>query len=70
MRALWTGSISFGLINIPIKIFSVQESTLDMDILDEKDHANIKFMRVNENMGKEVKIPLGKRFMDCGRFLI
>lgn len=51
MRALWTGSISFGLINIPIKIFSVQESTLDMDILDEKDHANIKFMRVNENYG-------------------
>ncbi|MES2573782.1 MAG: Ku protein [Bacteroidota bacterium] len=55
MRAIWTGSISFGLINIPIKIFSaVQESTLDMDMLDEKDHANIKFMRVNENTGKEV----------------
>lgn len=55
MRSIWTGSISFGLINIPIKIFSaVQESTLDMDMLDEKDHANIKFMRVNENTGKEV----------------
>lgn len=55
MRAIWTGSISFGLINIPIKIFSaIQESTLDMDMLDRKDHANIKFMRVNENTGKEV----------------
>lgn len=55
MRSIWTGSISFGLINIPIKIFSaVQESTLDMDMLDQKDHANIKFMRVNENTGKEV----------------
>ncbi|GEC72323.1 DNA end-binding protein Ku [Flavobacterium flevense] len=55
MRAIWTGSISFGLINIPIKIFSaVQESSLDMDMLDKKDHANIKFKRVNENTGKEV----------------
>ncbi|MEZ0130807.1 Ku protein, partial [Flavobacterium sp. LBUM151] len=55
MRSIWTGSISFGLINIPIKMFSaVQESSLDMDMLDEKDHANIKFKRVNEKTGKEV----------------
>lgn len=55
MRAIWSGSISFGLINIPVKLFSaVQESSLDMDMLDEKDHANIKFKRVNENTGKEV----------------
>jgi DNA end-binding protein Ku len=55
MRSIWTGSISFGLINIPIKLFSaVQESSLDMDMLDKKDHANIKFKRVNENTGKEI----------------
>jgi DNA end-binding protein Ku len=55
MRSLWTGSISFGLINIPVKLFSaVEESTLDMDMLDKKDHANIKFKRINEKTGKEV----------------
>ncbi|MDW8850470.1 Ku protein [Flavobacterium sp. MMLR14_040] len=55
MRSIWTGSISFGLINIPIKMFSaVQESSLDMDMLDAKDHSNIKFKRVNEKTGKEV----------------
>ena len=55
MRSMWTGSISFGLINIPVKLFSaVQESNLDLDMLDSKDHANIKFKRVNENTGKEV----------------
>ncbi|MDR6762162.1 DNA end-binding protein Ku [Flavobacterium sp. 2755] len=55
MRSIWTGSVSFGLINIPIKMFSaVQESSLDMDMLDKKDHANIKFKRVNEDTGKEV----------------
>ena len=55
MRSIWTGSISFGLINIPIKLFSaVQDSSLDLDMLDSKDHSNIKFKRVNESTGKEV----------------
>ncbi len=55
MKPIWTGSISFGLINIPVKVFSaVQESTLDLDMLDGRDNSNIKFKRVNENTGKEV----------------
>jgi DNA end-binding protein Ku len=55
MRAIWTGSIGFGLVNIPIKLYSaVEESTLDLDMLDKKDHSNIRFKRVNENTGKEV----------------
>ena len=55
MRSIWTGAIGFGLVNIPIKLFSaIQDSSLDLDMLDKKDHANIKFKRVNENTGKEV----------------
>jgi DNA end-binding protein Ku len=55
MKAIWTGSIGFGLVNIPVKMFSaVQDSTLDLDMLDRKDHSNIRFKRVNENTGKEV----------------
>ncbi|MFV5695417.1 Ku protein [Flavobacterium sp. LB3P122] len=55
MRPIWTGTISFGLINIPVKLFSaVQESSIDLDMLDSKDHANIKFKRVNEITGKEI----------------
>lgn len=55
MRAIWTGSIGFGLVNIPVKLYSaVEESTLDLDMLDKKDHANIKFKRVNERTGREV----------------
>jgi DNA end-binding protein Ku len=55
-RAIWTGAISFGLINIPVKLYSaVQDSRLDLDMLDSKDHSNIKFKRVNENTGKEVQ---------------
>ena len=55
MRSIWTGAIGFGLVNIPIKLFSaIESSTLDLDMLDKKDHANIKFKRVNELTGKEV----------------
>jgi DNA end-binding protein Ku len=55
MRAIWTGAIGFGLVNIPIKLYSaVQGSELDLDMLDKKDHSNIRFKRVNESTGKEV----------------
>jgi DNA end-binding protein Ku len=55
MKPIWTGSIGFGLVNIPVKLYSaVQESDLDLDMLDKKDHANIQFKRVNAHTGKEV----------------
>lgn len=55
MRAVWSGTIGFGLVNIPVKLYSaVQDSRLDLDMLDKKDHAHIKFKRVNEDSGKEV----------------
>lgn len=55
MRPIWTGAIGFGLVNIPVKIYSAtQSSNLNLDMLDKKDHAHIKYMRVNENSGKEV----------------
>lgn len=56
MRSIWTGAIGFGLVNIPVKLYSATESSsLDLDMLDKKDHAHIKFKRVNENTGKEVE---------------
>src|SRR5215467_6864223 len=55
MRAIWTGAIGSGLVNIPVKLFSAtQGSELDLDMLDKKDHARIRFKRVNEETGKEV----------------
>jgi DNA end-binding protein Ku len=55
MRAIWSGSIGFGLVNIPVKLYSaVQDSRLDLDMLDKKNHARIRFQRINEDTGKEV----------------
>lgn len=56
MRSIWNGAIGFGLVNIPVKIYSASStSTLDLDMLDKEDHAHIKYKRVNENTGKEVE---------------
>ncbi len=56
MKAIWSGSIGFGLVNIPVKMFSASSpGRLDLDMLDSHDHSNIRFSRVNEKSGKEVK---------------
>lgn len=55
MKAIWKGAIAFGLVNIPVKLYSaVESSSLDFDMLDRKDHAKIRFKRVNEDTGREV----------------
>jgi DNA end-binding protein Ku len=55
MRAIWSGSIAFGLVNIPIKLYSAtQDSALDLDMLERKTGNHIKFKRVDEATGKEV----------------
>ena len=55
MRAIWSGAIGFGLVNIPVKLYSaIQGSELDLDMLDKKDYSNIRFQRVNASTGKEV----------------
>ena len=68
MRSIWKGSIGFGLVSIPIKLYSaVQTSSLDLDMLDSRDHAHIKFQRINENTRKEVpydKIVKGYKYHD------
>ncbi len=55
MRSIWKGSIGFGLVSIPVKLFSaVQTSSLDFDMLDSRDHSRIRYQRVNEHTKKEV----------------
>ncbi len=68
MRSIWKGSIGFGLVSIPIKLYSaVQSSGLDLDMLDSRDHAHIRYLRVNEHTHKEVpyeKIVKGYKLND------
>lgn len=56
MRSIWSGSISFGLVNIPVKLGSAIESTkeLDFDMLSKKEMAPIRYARIDTETGKEV----------------
>jgi DNA end-binding protein Ku len=54
-RAIWSGSISFGLLNVPVKLYSaVSKQTIRFKELHEKDGSRIRHKRVSEKTGKEV----------------
>lgn len=54
-RALWKGAISFGLVHIPVEMYSaVQEHELDLTMLDRRDFSPVGYKRYNKNTGKEV----------------
>ncbi len=56
MRAIWTGAISFGLINIPIRLYSATatEEKIQFDMLHKKDLSPIRFARVCRSDGHEI----------------
>lgn len=54
-RATWKGFISFGLVNIPVALYSAEKrADLQFDLLDSRDNAKIRYQRVNEETGEEV----------------
>ena len=54
-RAIWSGAISFGLVNIPVKLYSaVSRKTVRFNQLDGKDGTRIQQKRVNPSTGDEV----------------
>ena len=54
-RAIWSGAISFGLINIPVKLFSaVTTKTVRFNQLDPSNNARVRNRRVNAETGEEV----------------
>ncbi len=65
-RAIWSGSISFGLLNVPVKLYSaVSKQTVRFRELREGDGSRIRHKRVSEADGKEVpfeKIVKGYEF--------
>ena len=54
-RAIWSGSISFGLLNVPVKLYSaVSKQTVRFRELREGDGSRVRHKRVAESDGKEV----------------
>lgn len=54
-RPIWSGSISFGLINIPVKLYGAsKERELKFNLLHAKDMSPIRYARICRAEGKEV----------------
>lgn len=73
MRAIWKGWISFGLINIPVNLYSAtKEKELSFHLLHKKDLSPIHYSRVCDKEEKEVSwgdIVKGYQ-LESGRFVI
>jgi DNA end-binding protein Ku len=56
MRSIWSGSIGFGLVNIPVKLYSASQSHegLDLDMLHKEDHSPIRYARICREDGEEI----------------
>src|SRR5687767_7395062 len=54
-RAMWSGSISFGLVNIPIKLYNaVSRKNVSFNQIDAKTGSRVKMQRVSAADGREV----------------
>jgi DNA end-binding protein Ku len=54
-RAIWTGSLSFGLVNIPVGLYSATEDkTVHFHQFQRGTSSRIRYRRVNEDTGEEV----------------
>lgn len=56
MRPIWNGSISFGLVSIPVRLYSGSNPRqgIDLDMLHKDDHAPIRYARICRKDGEEV----------------
>ena len=54
-RPIWSGTITFGLLNIPVQLMTAERHTdLHFRMLDSRNNARIRYERVNEETGEEV----------------
>ncbi len=54
-RPVWSGTISFGLVAIPVKLFhAVRKKSVSFNQLDERNLARIRYRKVNAETGEEV----------------
>ena len=54
-RAIWTGSISFGLVNVPVRMYSaIAESDLRFHLIHEPDGGRIGYQKICKSEGEPV----------------
>lgn len=54
-RPVWKGHVSFGLVNVPVVLYSAERrADLSFKMIDSRNAARIRYERVNEETGEEV----------------
>jgi DNA end-binding protein Ku len=54
-RAIWSGSVAFGLVNVPVKLYSaIDEHDLDLHLVHVKDGSRIGYLKVCKAEGEPV----------------
>ena len=54
-RPIWKGHISFGLVNVPVVLYSAERrADLSFRLIDSRNSARVRYERVNEETGEEV----------------
>jgi DNA end-binding protein Ku len=72
-RAIWSGAISFGLVNVPVRVYTaVRDHTVHFHQVDKSSGSRIRYEKVADKTGKEVKgdqIELGYE-LDKGKLVV
>jgi DNA end-binding protein Ku len=72
-RAIWSGSITFGLVNVPVKVYSaVRDHAVHFHQVDKASGSRIRYEKVAEKTGQEVKsgdLELGYE-LDKGKLVV
>ena len=56
MRSIWKGEVSFGLVNVPVKVYAATEDhDLHARQVDKKDGVRIRYKKVRDDNGEEVE---------------
>ena len=56
-RAIWTGSVGFGLVNVPVALYSaIRDKTIQFNQFESGTSDRIRYKRVNERTGREVNL--------------
>ncbi len=54
-RPIWKGNISFGLVNVPIELYSAEKKyELHFKLLDKRTNSAVRYERVSEGTGEPV----------------
>ena len=73
-RPIWKGHISFGLVNVPVVLYSLEKrSDVSFRLIDSRNAARVRYERVNEETGEEVpwdKIVKGYEYEDGNYVLL